>query len=135
MILRCNLPGGRLSVVEDCLQGPQITITHDLVELLFCPDEGRGQPADHHLSVLPVSYAAGLDAHTGMRTLDDVGGCQATHQRRRQAQPVDGKAFLQAFQQAGRSRWDNPDPAIRPACECGPCLPWHPVSKLPAARS
>lgn len=66
MILRCNLPGCRLSVVEDCLQGPQIAISHDLVEPLFCSDEGRGQPANHHLTVLPVGDTAGLDAHSGI---------------------------------------------------------------------
>jgi len=102
MILRGNLPGGRLSVVEDRFQGPQIAISHDLVKPLFCSDEGGSQPANHHPAVLPVSDAAGLDAHSGMRALDDVGGCQAAHQRRRQAKPVDGKAFLQAFQQTGR---------------------------------
>ena len=65
MILRCNLPGGRLCIVEDRFKGPQIAMPHDLVEPLFGSDEGRGQPAHHHVSVLPMGHAAGLDAHSG----------------------------------------------------------------------
>lgn len=105
MILRCNLRCGRLGVVEYRIQGPQIAIADDLVELLFGSDKGRGQPADYHLTALPVSDEEGQDAHSGARALDDVCRSQAAAQQGRHAQPVDGEAFFQAFQQAGRSRW------------------------------
>ncbi len=87
-----------LARVEDGFQGPEIAVAHDLVELFFRSQEGRGQPADHHLAVLPVGDATGLDAYSGVRALDDVGGRQAAVQRRRDIQPVDGEALQQALQ-------------------------------------
>ena len=94
MILRSDLCGSRLRRVEGGFQGPQIAVTHDLVEALLGSEESRGHPAQDHVAVLPVSDAAGLDAHTGVRTFDDVGGGQAAAQRRRYIQAVDGEALL-----------------------------------------
>jgi len=45
MLLRGNLGGGRLRRVENGFQGPQIAVTHDLVEALLSSEEGRGHPA------------------------------------------------------------------------------------------
>jgi len=77
-------------------------VAHDFVEPLLGSDKRRGHPAQNHFAVLPVGKRGGLDAYTGVRALDDVGCRQAAMQRGRKIQPVDGKAFLQAFQQAGR---------------------------------
>ena len=96
MLLRRLLAGGR-SGVEDRFQGPEIAMTHDSIASLLCSEEGRSHPAQHHLTVLPVGHAASLDPHSGVRALDDIGGRQAAVQRRRDVQPVDGKALLQAF--------------------------------------
>ncbi len=49
-----------------------------------------------------MGHTASLDAYSGVRALDDVGGGQAAVQRRRDVQPVDGEALLQTFQQTGR---------------------------------
>jgi len=76
MLLRHLLAGGR-SGVEDRFQRPQVLVSHDAVEALFSSEEGRSHPAQNHLAVLPVRNAAGLNAHSGMRALDDVGGRQA----------------------------------------------------------
>jgi hypothetical protein len=73
---------GRLGAVEDCLQGLQIAIAHDLVKPLFGSDEGRGQPANYHLVVSPLDDAAGLDAPSFTRTLDDIGRGQCMRRRK-----------------------------------------------------
>ena len=46
------------------------------------------------LPFCPVSNAASLDTDSGVRAFDDVGGRQAAVQRRRNVQPVDGKALF-----------------------------------------
>ena len=97
MLLRDLLAGGR-SGVEDRFQRPQVFVPHDALEAFLCSEEGRSHPAQNHLAVLPVGDPAGLDTHTGVRAFDDVGGGQAAVQRRRDVQPVDGEALLQAFQ-------------------------------------
>ena len=94
MILCCNLRGSRLGDAEDRFQGPQIAIAGDLVEPPFRSDEERGQRTNHRLAPLPAGNAAGQDAHSSMRTFDDVGCGQAAHQRRRQAHPVDDEYYL-----------------------------------------
>ena len=93
MLLRRLLAGGR-SRVEDRFQGPEIAMAHDAIESLLCSEEGRCHPTQHHLAVLPVSNAASLDTDSGVRAFDDVGGRQAAVQRRRNVQPVDGKALF-----------------------------------------
>ena len=97
MLLGDLLAGDR-SGIEDGLQRPQVFVAHDALEAFLGSEEGRGHPAQHHLAVLPVSNPPSLDAHSGVGAFDDVGGCQAAAQRRRDVQPVDGEAFLQTFQ-------------------------------------
>ena len=80
MLLRDLAAGGR-SGVENCLQGPQVFVPHDAFEAFLGPEEGRSHPTQDHLAVLPVGHAAGLDAYSGVRALDDVGGGQAAVQR------------------------------------------------------
>ena len=101
MLLRDLAAGGR-SGVEDCLQRPEVFVPHDTFEAFLGPEEGRSHTTQDHLGVLPVGHAAGLDAYSSVRALDDVGGGQAAVQRRRDVQPVNGEVLLHAFQQTGR---------------------------------
>src|SRR5688500_1790601 len=100
MLLRHRLSGGRLQSIEDCFQSPEIAIAHHLSEILFRGQKGGGHPSFHHSTVTPAANSARSHANSGMRTLDEIGGCQTTMQRRRYVEPVDGETFLQSFQQA-----------------------------------
>ena len=73
--------------------------------------------------------AADLDAHSCVRTFEDVDGGQAVHQIWRQTQPVNGEAFLQALQRAGRSRGIVPIQPLGQLADA-PSPPWRPVSLL-----
>ena len=82
MLLRHCLLSGELRFAQNRLQRPEFAMTHDPAEVLLRSQEGRSHPASDHRPILPVGDAAGSDAHSGMRALDDVGGCQAALQRR-----------------------------------------------------
>src|SRR5215471_10249224 len=101
MLLRHRLSGGRLRSIEDRFQSPKIAIAHHLAEVLFRSQAGGGHPALDHSTVTPAANSTSSHANAGMRTLDDIGGCQATMQRRGYVQPVDREALLQALEQAG----------------------------------
>ena len=84
-MLLCRLLAGGRRGIEDRFQGPQVAVAHDLVEPLFGSDEGQRYPAQDHLAVLRVGNTVSLDAHSGVRALDDAGGGQTAMQRRRRS--------------------------------------------------
>jgi len=104
MVLRHCLLSGELRFAQNRLQSPEFAIAHDPAEVLLRSEEGRSHPASDHRAVLPICDAARADAYSGVWTFNDVSRRQATLQRGRHTQPVDGEAFLQSFAQAGRSR-------------------------------
>jgi hypothetical protein len=80
-VVRVSAGKVRKRLAQNRLQSPEFAITHDPAEALFRSQEGRSQPAPDHGAVLPVGDTAGSDAHSGMRTFDDVGRCQAARIR------------------------------------------------------
>ena len=83
------------------IEGPH---SNDLAKILLGGQEGRGHPALCHAAIAPAADTARPQAHARMRTFDDVGAGQATVQRGRHVQPVDGETLLQPLAQAGRGR-------------------------------
>src|SRR5215469_929992 len=81
MLLRHRLSGGRLRSLEDRIQSPEVSVPHHLSEVLFRRQEGGGHPPLDHSTVTPAADSTSSRANAGMRTLDDIGGCQATMQR------------------------------------------------------
>jgi len=75
---------------------PEIAVPHHLPKALCRCQESGGHPAPDHAAITPAADAADPHANAGLRTLDDIGGRQATMQRRRYIQPVNCKALLDA---------------------------------------
>src|SRR5215467_8167277 len=94
MLLRHRLSGGRLRSIEDRIQSPEVSVPHHLSEVLFRRQEGGGHPPLDHSTVTPAADSTSSHANAGMRTLDDIGGSEATMQRRGYVQPVDREALL-----------------------------------------
>jgi len=90
-ILRHRLPGGWLQSIQDRLQGPQVPVAHDFPERLLDFQKRCRRPSRGH-AWLPATDAARALAHAGMRIVHDVAGRQASMQRLRHIQPVDGEA-------------------------------------------
>ncbi len=114
MLLRHFVLSGELRFAQNRLQSPEFAIAHDRAEVFLRSQKGRSHPTPDHRAILPVGDAAGSDAHSGVRAFDDIGCRQASSERGRQAQPVDGKTLLQPLAQAGRSRWIF---SLQPLCQ------------------
>src|SRR5207248_1753098 len=96
VMLRHLLPSGWLRSIEDRFEGPHISETHDLAERLFGFKERCCRPACRH-AWTPTANPARTTADAGVRTIHDIAGRQATMQRARNIEPIDGEAFLQSF--------------------------------------
>jgi hypothetical protein len=83
MLLRHCLLRGGLRLVQNRLQGPESAVAHDPAEVLLRSQEGRGHPAPRHRAIVTAGDAAGWDAHSGARALDEIGRRQAALQRGR----------------------------------------------------
>ena len=69
MLLRHRLSGGRLGSVQDRVQGPELSVGHDLPEVLLCADERRRHPPLYHCAVTPTTDATCVQANAGLRTI------------------------------------------------------------------
>ena len=90
--------------MEDRIQGPQITVAHDLAEILFGSQESRSHPAFHHAAVDQRQTRRVRMRAPECGLFDDVRAGQAAMQRGRYIQTVDGETILQPFAQAGCGR-------------------------------
>ncbi len=69
MILRCNLLGCRLCVVEDLREGSELTTSRAIVESIFGAEEGRIQASNYKHAVLPVSDMPDIGAYLSISAL------------------------------------------------------------------
>jgi hypothetical protein len=99
---------GRCDIGGDCLiechpQGRQVQVPVDAAEWLGCLAHPDGDPAQHHLAVLPALDVGGVVAADLDHRLEGVGAAQRSGQGGRHAKPTDREGLGQAFPQ-GRGR-------------------------------
>src|SRR5438270_5094534 len=98
VILRHRLPGGWLRSIEDCSEGPEIPVAHQVAVRLFTLHKGCCRPARRH-SRSPAAHSAGAPANSRVRVIDDVTGSQTAMQRTWHIQSINVEALLQALEQ------------------------------------